>query len=103
MEGGRTVMDDDVDRHAPNPNRVTQPFDEIGKSSGSGEQAAKERYYWSKIRQALRAGNMSGLFQTMNRVYAEWPDGFMVLEDRIGKTFIAGCIALGDPAPLDKE
>lgn len=104
MEGGRTVMDDAVDRHAPNPNRVTQPFDEIGKSSDGGELDAQERFYWSKIRQGIKDGNLvlaSGILRMAND---ECGYKMVVrLVDRIKATFTAGCIALGDPAPLDKE
>jgi hypothetical protein len=39
----------------------------------------------------------------MNAIYEGSPDVFPVIERRIAKTFTAGCAALGDPAPLDKE
>lgn len=95
---------DDVDRHSPNPNRVTQPFDVIGKSGEDGELDAMERFYWSKIRQCIKGGNLvlaSGVLRMAND---ECGHKMVVrLRDRIKATFTAGCIALGDPAPLDKE
>lgn len=103
MEGGRTVMSDDVDRHAPNPNRVTQPFDRIGKGDDMSEIEARERYYWSKIRQDLKAGHVEDAAAWFDVVSEKAPHLYRALEIKVAATFTAGCIALGDPAPLDKE
>jgi hypothetical protein len=94
---------DDVDRTAKNPNRVTQPFDRIGKGDDVSEREATERYAWSKARQALKSGDTGAFVRAMNAIYEGSPDVFPVIERRIAKTFTAGCAALGDPAPLDKE
>lgn len=71
------------------------------------ELEAKERYYWSKIRQALKIGNVGAardiLMVAAGDPFIEDPLFICSLEDRVGKTFTAGCAALGDPAPLDKE
>lgn len=97
---------DDVDRTAKNPNRVTQPFDMIGKGEGMSEMEAKERYYWSKIRQALKAGDIKAAHGILSTRVAGWEDCAYLdsrLRDRVAITFSAGCATLGDPAPLDKE
>ena len=67
---------------------------------------AKERYYWSKIRQALKDGDASEcgrIFDFMGECPFVPPGVQDRIRKRIAKTFTAGCIALGDPAPLDKE
>lgn len=69
------------------------------------ELEATERYYWSRIRQSLKGGKMHECRTMFHGAYREdgGPDLCRRLEERIGTTFTAGCIALGDPAPLDKE
>lgn len=69
------------------------------------ELEARERYYWSKIRQALKIGDTVGAGLALGLAGVEYPTSDLTwsLRERIGKTFTAGCIALGDPAPLDKE
>lgn len=94
---------DDVDRMAKNPNRVTQPFDMIGKGEDMSEIEARDRYWWSKIRQALKAGNIEELADVMDRVSWHEPHRYSQMQYMIAKTFTAGCTALGDPAPTDKE
>lgn len=69
------------------------------------ELEARERYYWSKIRQALKVGDIMTCRTMLHGAEREsnGPDFRAKLQGRIGDTFTAGCIALGDPAPLDKE
>lgn len=64
---------------------------------------ARERYYWSKIRQALKSGNLGPTLHHLNALYEDEPNLVQILQDRIGKTFTAGCIALGDPAPTEEQ
>lgn len=104
MEGGRTVMADDVDRHAPNPNRVTQTFDRIGKGEDMSEMQATERYWWSQVRCAMKGGRCSSAGAHL--IAAEHENGVefgLALRERVARTFAAGCAALGDPAPLENE
>lgn len=73
------------------------------------ELEAKERYYWSKIRQALKEGNTDVADREMRRSFYEAGhemDLYMLtvnLKQKVAKTFTAGCIALGDPAQPEQE
>ena len=68
------------------------------------ESEARERYYWSKIRQAIKCcGDVEGAAIWLQYACAENGQLYKNLRNRIRDTFTAGCIALGDPAPLDKE
>ena len=66
---------------------------------------AKERYYWSKIRQALKDGDVYAACVFHEEAWIEdESEGLRNrLAGKISATFTAGCIALGDPAPTDKE
>jgi hypothetical protein len=89
---------------APNPNRITQPFSKIGVDSEPDlVVVAKERYYWSKVRQSIKAGMLvqaAGFITESDRTP---PRIGILLTKRAADTFTAGCVALRDPAPLDKE
>ena len=69
------------------------------------ELEARERYYWSKIRQALKVGDTIGAGMALGLANVEYPTSDLTwsLRERIATTFTAGLAALGDPAPLDKE
>lgn len=70
------------------------------------ESEARERYYWSKIRLALKDGNPYLAARCVDSASGDCDCDIGMatrLEERIAKTFTAGCAALGDPAPLDKE
>jgi hypothetical protein len=73
------------------------------------ELEARERYWWSKIRQALKDGDVSAAESIIwkcadeTETEADYDEIIGRLTARIGKTFTAGCNALGDPAPLTKE
>jgi hypothetical protein len=73
------------------------------------ELEAAERYWWARVRQALKSGNVQAAADIMQSAHDEWAPtrkAFTLseaLRERTAKTFTAGCIALGDPAPLEKE
>ena len=67
------------------------------------ELEARERYYWSKIRQDLKAGHVEDAAGWFEVVSEKAPHLYRALEIKVAATFTAGCIALGDPAPLEKE
>ena len=66
-----------------------------------GEFAARERYYWSKIRQYLKAGRVVMAWDQISEASREdGPVNGDVLRarlvDRVARTFTAGCHALCD-------
>ena len=64
---------------------------------------ARERYWWSRVRQSLKQGNLVSFYGVMNRMWREEPGIVPVIEARVSKTFKAGCTALGDPAPIKEN
>jgi hypothetical protein len=96
---------DDVDRTAKNPNRITQPFNMIGKGEDVSEMEARERFWWAKVRQAMKMGKVLVAYDLMEKAWLETRSDRLrgQLERNIANTFKAGCAALRDPAPLDKE
>jgi hypothetical protein len=64
------------------------------------EREENERYWWSKISQALKVGDVETAWHRLQHDDKEMENSLMC---RVADTFTAGCIALGDTAPLDKE
>ena len=64
------------------------------------EREANERYWWSKIRQALKAGDVENAERFLQHDDKEMEN---TLRCRVADTFTAGCIALGDPAQPEQE
>ncbi len=68
------------------------------------EPAAKDRYYWSKIRQAMKLGDALMADYWLEQANDDIGEGLKGdLREKLANTFTAGLAALGDPAPLDKE
>jgi hypothetical protein len=68
------------------------------------EMEAKQRFYWSKIRQAMKLGQADAAAYWLEDIKCnENTEIHTNLSERLADTFKAGCNALGDPAPLTKE
>lgn len=64
---------------------------------------AKERYYWSKIRQALKSGSFENAITAWDTMLDEASEVEGAMRRKVRKTFTAGCNALGDPAPTEEK
>lgn len=67
------------------------------------DRSAAKVYFWSKVRQALKGGACGSAARYMTEAEREHDGLGHELMFKAAETFKAGCIALGDPAPLDKE
>ncbi len=64
---------------------------------------ARERYYWSKIRQALKGGDLESAAKWLDTASEQVPHLTRAIQMIVAATFELGCRIGGDPAPLDKE
>lgn len=67
------------------------------------ERDAAAVYFWGKIRQCLKHGHCGLAMRYMTSAEKEYDGLGHEMMDRAGKTFTAGCVVLGDPAPLNGE